>query len=390
MKFNTKISNMLKSELSGTKIAKRLLATCAATLAMALVFFAISYLKTTEPTLEVGSTDDVTAIQAEDGSIVGLSRQRKDFDKAIDLLAQGASANPDLADYLDRVQLRVKGEKARPELGSGVRVVRKSASKTAGAKQNGAATVAQAEQKPRKLMDKIKGFIGGAMVSAPESAKAGTAAKTASHATQAGAPRLTTGDMAFETNPAIEKWVRYYTTSQVGRRTMDIGIKRSDKYLDMARAEFRKAGVPEDLVWLAFVESVWHPEAVSPAAAGGLWQFIPKTATEYGLSVSTENDERRDPMKQTRVAAAYLSDLHTIFGDWTLAMAAYNCGEPRVMDALIKNGRVNFWDLYERELLPKETREYVPKILAAIQVASRADNYGFLSDQASGADVAGR
>lgn len=389
MKFNSKISSALKSELLKTNPAKKLLATGIATIVMAVVFLAVSYLQMPEPSLEVGSTDAVTAIQVEDGSIVGLSRQRKDFDKALDLLEQGASANPDLADYFGRVQQRVKGEKANPEPGSGVRVVRKPASKTAGAKQADAA-VAQAEQKPRKLIDKIKGFIGGAMVSAPEGAKADPVAKTAGYGSQPGAPRLVTGDMAFETNPAIEKWVRYYTTSQVGRRTMDIGIKRSDKYLEMARAEFKKAGVPEDLVWLAFVESVWHPEAVSPAAAGGLWQFIPKTATEYGLSVSTDNDERRDPMKQTRVAAAYLSDLHTIFGDWTLAMAAYNCGEPRVMDALVKNGRVNFWDLYERELLPKETREYVPKILAAIQVAGRAGNYGFLSDQASGADVAGR
>ena len=157
---------------------------------------------------------------------------------------------------------------------------------------------------------------------------------------------------------------------------MTIGIERSNSYLDMARAEFRRAGVPEDLVWLALVESVWNPSAVSPAAAGGIWQFIPKTATEYGLRVASGNDERADPLKQTRVAATYLRDLYTIFGDWALAMAAYNSGEPRVMDAIVKNGRANFWELYDKQLLPKETRDYVPKILAAINVAGHADVYG--------------
>ena len=161
---------------------------------------------------------------------------------------------------------------------------------------------------------------------------------------------------------------------------MTIGITRSNSYLEMARAEFRRADVPEDLVWLALVESVWNPTAVSPAAAGGIWQFIPKTATEYGLRVASGNDERSDPLKQTRVAAAYLSDLHTIFGDWALAMAAYNSGEPRVMDAIVKNGRANFWELYDKQLLPKETRDYVPKILAAIKVASQADIYGLVPE----------
>ena len=88
------------------------------------------------------------------------------------------------------------------------------------------------------------------------------------------------------------------------------------------------------------------------------------------------NDERADPFKQTKVAATYLHDLYTIFGDWALVMAAYNSGEPRVMGAIVKNGRANFWDLYEKELLPKETRDYVPKILAAIRVASQQDSYG--------------
>jgi membrane-bound lytic murein transglycosylase D len=191
---------------------------------------------------------------------------------------------------------------------------------------------------------------------------------------------LTVGDMGFDLNPAIQHWVNYYTATTGGRRTMTIGLSRSQQYIEMARDEFRRAGVPEDLIWLAMVESVWNPTAVSPAAAGGLWQFIPKTAVEYGLTVERGNDERTDPVKQTRVAAEYLRDLYTLFGDWALAMAAYNSGEPRVMEAVVKNGRANFWELYEKQLLPKETRDYVPKILAAIKVVSEADTYGFSMD----------
>jgi membrane-bound lytic murein transglycosylase D len=158
----------------------------------------------------------------------------------------------------------------------------------------------------------------------------------------------------------------------------------------MARAEFRATGVPEDLVWLAHVESVWHAEARSPAAAAGVWQFIPRTATDYGLTVEAGNDERFDARKQTRVAAAYLRDLYTIFGDWALAMAAYNCGEPRVMEAVVKNGRANFWELHEKSLLPKETLNYVPKILAAITVARNAESYNVMPSLTVDETVAGR
>jgi membrane-bound lytic murein transglycosylase D len=191
---------------------------------------------------------------------------------------------------------------------------------------------------------------------------------------------LTVGDMVFEMNPAIERWVNYYTESQRGRQTLQIGISRSISYLNLARVEFRRMGLPQDLVWLAQVESVWHASAVSPAAAGGLWQFIRATAEDYGLNVSEEQDERLDPAKQTKVAAAYLRDLYTIFGDWALAMAAYNCGEPRVMGAIVKNGRADFWEIRQKKLLPQETLNYVPKILAAIAVTSQAENYGFSSD----------
>ncbi len=311
----------------------------------------------------------------------GLSRKRTDFDKAINILADAAASDTDLADYYSRVAKRVKGEAVKPEKGSGVRVVkaRRKINPPSNSKPDISAASVDGQIPPPP--DGLKEVAQAAIAAAPApSLPVPDGYVSPSDVAQM---RLTVGDMAYNMNPAIERWVNYYTATQGGRRTMTIGIERSNSYLAMARAEFRRAGVPEDLVWLALVESVWNPKAVSPAAAGGIWQFIPKTATEYGLRVASGDDERADPMKQTRVAAVYLSDLHTIFGDWALAMAAYNSGEPRVMDAIVKNGRANFWELYDKQLLPKETRDYVPKILAAIKVAGQANVYGFTFDSES-------
>jgi hypothetical protein len=313
----------------------------------------------------------------------GLSRQRADFEKAIDILADAASANPHLADYYKRVAKRVEGHSTKAESASGVRAMNVRRDPPVDP-----AKIVADVQMPVPPLPGAGTPPGIPTVAASDEPAAPDEPADSSQIAGSDTPsRLTIGDMAFQVNPAVERWVHYYTASPAGRQTMTIGITRSSAFLDMARAEFRRAGVPEDLVWLAHVESVWNPRAVSPAAAGGIWQFIPKTAKEYGMTVESGNDERADPMKQTRVAAAYLRALYTLFGDWALAMAAYNSGEPRVMDAVVKNGRANFWELYNKQLLPKETCDYVPKILAAIEVASRADNYGFAT---AGGDAAGR
>jgi membrane-bound lytic murein transglycosylase D len=304
----------------------------------------------------------------------------------------------------------VSGEAIIPETGSGVRVVKARSRKSAAVKTEPSNAVdanevvanetEQSEPKPGSVWAKLKAFVGSpeqetahpseasAVIAQADPRMAGLIAET--NPVSKPAARLTMGDMAFEKNAAIDKWINWYTATQGGRRTMTIGIDRSSEYLDMARAEFRAAGLPQDLVWLAHVESVWHAEARSPAAAGGIWQFIPRTATDYGLKVEAGNDERFDARKQTRVAATYLRDLYTIFGDWALAMAAYNCGEPRVMEAVVKNGRANFWELHEKNLLPKETLNYVPKILAAITVARNAESYGVLPGAKADEIVAGR
>lgn len=295
----------------------------------------------------------------------GLTRKRGAFRKAIEILTDGVGANQHLANYLDGLTKRVKGVTASGDNNSGVAVV----------KHGSGIRIGGIDARAEKARTAASARAETASAQPAGSSETVASSRYSENHLAVNSP-LTVGDIAFDTNPAIEHWMSYYTSSPIGRRTMKIGIERSDAYLEMARAEFRSAGVPEDLVWLAFVESVWNPRAVSIAAAGGIWQFIPATATDYGLRVQSGDDERADPFKQTRVAAIYLHDLYTIFGDWALVMAAYNSGEPRVMGAIVRNGRANFWDLCEKELLPRETRDYVPKILAAIKVASQHDGYG--------------
>ena len=340
------------------------------------------------PSAGSGRTEDdfITSVRP------GLSRTRPAFRKAISMLAEAAPADERLADYYDRVTKRVKGDEADGENNPGAGVVKTVRRSNSG--RNEATNVNTTPASDTASQVAFQSLLAGAQDAQtteprdPQSYSTADGSQSGAEGAPAAPPQLTVGDMAFDTNPAIEQWINYYTATPVGRRTMKIGIERSNSYLEMARAEFRSAGVPEDLVWLACVESVWNPRAVSPAAAGGIWQFMPATATEYGLKVQSGNDERADPFKQTRVAAAYLRDLYTIFGDWTLAMAAYNSGEPRVMGAIVRNGNANFWELYDKQLLPRETCNYVPKILATIKLASEAEVYG-LAPQAEPAVYTG-
>ena len=380
--FRLIISNS-KDLLASKSLVKRLISTGIATAVMAVATFLFTTDKSKHfLAVPAPQSEEQAAVATVEPLPRGLSRNRTDFIKALDLLADAADKNDHLEDYFDRVSKRVKGEHVSPEKGSGVRVIK--------AKRNlssPADSTTVAANNPQVAKGEMKNYEQSAMIPSAETsavASSDSAAQVESAEEGSDSSLLTVGDMSFDDNPAIQRWVNYYTSTQGGRQTMTIGLRRSQAYIEMAREEFRRAGVPEDLIWLALVESVWNPTAVSPAAAGGLWQFIPKTAIEYGLSVQQGNDERNNPLKQTRVAAEYLRDLYTIFGDWALAMAAYNSGEPRVMDAIVKNGRANFWDLYEKQLIPKETRDYVPKILAAIKVVSQADVYGFASGSANG------
>lgn len=157
-------------------------------------------------------------------------------------------------------------------------------------------------------------------------------------------------------------------------------LERMSRYEPLIRQSLREKGLPQDLVYLALIESSFLPEATSSAGAAGIWQLMPETARMYGLEVSNFVDERRDPLRSTAAAVRHLDWLHTRFGSWHLAAAAYNAGEGRVegvrerLKAGKRRGEVQFWLI--RPGLPTETQHYVPKMLAARQIARSPLLYG--------------
>ncbi|HWO00947.1 MAG TPA: transglycosylase SLT domain-containing protein [Blastocatellia bacterium] len=184
-------------------------------------------------------------------------------------------------------------------------------------------------------------------------------------------------DFEFSVAPPVFQFINFFAAGR-GRSTMEVGLQRSGRYREMVEKIFKEEKVPVDLIWLAQAESVWKPNALSRAAAKGIWQFIPSTGTRYGLAQTAWIDERSHPEKATRAAARYLRWLHDHFaGDWLLAMAAYNSGENRVDSAVAKSGYADFWELYKRGLLPQETRNYVPCILSIIVISKNQKRYGF-------------
>jgi len=179
---------------------------------------------------------------------------------------------------------------------------------------------------------------------------------------------------SFQMHRLVQQYLNYYRGR--GRRTMEVGLYRSGFFMTMARRIFREEGVPENVAWLGQVESAWKPTAKSWAAAAGLWQFIPGTGNRYGLRRTAYIDERQSFEKATRASARYLKFLANRYGgNWELAMAGYNCGEGNVDRAIRRAGSRNFWAAYP--YLPRETRNYVPNILATIIIANNPHRYGF-------------
>jgi membrane-bound lytic murein transglycosylase D len=178
----------------------------------------------------------------------------------------------------------------------------------------------------------------------------------------------------FQVHPMIQQYLNYYQGR--GRSTMETGLYRSGMFMRMARRIFREEGVPENVAWLGQVESMWKPTAMSWASASGLWQFIPGTGSRFGLRRTAYVDERNSFEAATAASARYLKFLANRYGgNWELAMAAYNSGEGNVDRAIARAGVANFWVAYP--YLPKETRNYVPNILATILIANNPQQYGF-------------
>ena len=183
-------------------------------------------------------------------------------------------------------------------------------------------------------------------------------------------------DFNFRPNALVQSFINYYMGR--GRATMEQGLRRSGRFMEMARKIFKEEGVPQDIVWLGQVESAWSPVARSWAACVGLWQFFPPTGARYGLRQDYYVDERSSFEKATRASARYLKWLANRYdGNWELAMAAYNSGEGRVDSAIARSGYADFWEIYSRGLIPQETRNYVPNILATIIIAKNPEKYGF-------------
>lgn len=179
-------------------------------------------------------------------------------------------------------------------------------------------------------------------------------------------------------NDRVRWWIDYYTGR--GRERFQTHLDRADAFQPLIQGELREAGVADALFYIALIESGFSTRARSHAGAVGVWQFIRGTGRRYGLAVSRGIDERKDPVRSTQAAARYLGDLYNIFNDWYLAFAAYNCGEFRVMRAIVKGQTRDFWELSERQLIPKETRHYVPKFLAALAIATNRQKYGFTTN----------
>jgi peptidoglycan lytic transglycosylase D len=174
---------------------------------------------------------------------------------------------------------------------------------------------------------------------------------------------------------AVEQNVGFFTTKI--RDRFSLWLSRSGAYLDIMTDILKKKDVPEDIVFLSLIESGFNPYAYSIAHAAGPWQFIASTARRYGLEINWWKDERRDPVKSTEAAADYLKDLYSMFGSWNLAMAAYNAGEGKILKAM-KRGKVDdYWDLRETRHIRTETKDYVPKFIAARIIASNPEDFGF-------------
>jgi len=180
----------------------------------------------------------------------------------------------------------------------------------------------------------------------------------------------------LELNRHVQAEIKLFTRGSE-KKFFKYSMIRSGKYRPYIVARLKEAGMPEELSWLPLIESGFKVKALSKARALGLWQFIPSTGYKFGLKRNKYIDERIDPVKSTKAAIAYLQELHGIFGDWMTALAAYNCGEGRVL-RVIRSQNVNyldnFWDLYER--LPRETARYVPRFLAALHVINNLETYG--------------
>jgi membrane-bound lytic murein transglycosylase D len=186
--------------------------------------------------------------------------------------------------------------------------------------------------------------------------------------------QTTSSALPLVMNDVVLGYINYFNGH--GHKTLEYGLARAGKYRPMISRILAEEGVPQELIHLAQAESGFLPRAVSRAAAGGMWQFVKFRGNQYGLQQTASTDDRFDPEKATRAAARHLKDLYNEFGDWYLAIAAYNCGPGCVEKAVERTGYADYWELRARHAIPAETTNYVPIILAMTIMAKNAPAYG--------------
>jgi membrane-bound lytic murein transglycosylase D len=187
--------------------------------------------------------------------------------------------------------------------------------------------------------------------------------------------KTTQSDFPLVVNDYVAGFISYFSNSPAGHAHLLRSLERAGKYKEMISKNLRDQGVPQDLIYLAVAESGFQPQALNArSGAGGMWQFMPTGA--YGLARNGWFDERFDPEKSSIAYAKYMKTLYNQFGDWYLAMAAYDWGPGNVQRAVMRTGYADFWELYRRNVLPAETRNYVPGIIAAIIMAKNPEQYG--------------
>ncbi len=187
--------------------------------------------------------------------------------------------------------------------------------------------------------------------------------------------KTTSSDLPLPVNEFVAGWINAYTNSSVRHAHLVSSLRRAGKYKDMIQRILREQGVPQDLIYQAITESGFQPQALNRGSgAGGMWQFMPFGG--YGLARNGYFDERFDPEKSTIAYAKYMKALYNQFGDWYLAMAAYDWGPGRVQHVVSRTGYADYWDIYRHGSLPAETKAYIPSVIAAIIMAKNPAQYG--------------
>jgi membrane-bound lytic murein transglycosylase D len=272
-----------------------------------------------------------------------LPEAKTEFDRAVDLMLSSGidiKSNSQLQDEFDRIVDQVNGLEME-------------------ALKQGNGFVPKVEETPADVASDVTFQVDPNLVAKAQAELA-----------------TTKSDLPLVVNDYVAGFINFFANSQRGHNTLTHSFERSGRYKAMIQRVMGEEGVPQDLIYLAVAESGFQPQAMNrKSKAGGMWQFMPRG--NYGLAHNPYVDERFDPEKSTRAYARYMKFLYDQLGDWYLAMAAYDWGAGNVQRAVQKTGYADFWELYKRNELPGETRNYVPEILAAIIIANNPKQYGF-------------